>query len=97
MDNVTRFCALTLCLAVYLGVAYLLYWIAETWDKHSQKKSAEKIEIRRKEFNIECERAGKDMMLHDELLRIKQGSVQSQPIRKAVGYFSDEFAQTLVQ
>ena len=104
MDPITRFCAFALfagacamCILIICAFAYLVFIIAEAWDRHIKKESTEIIKNRRNEFKLECERAGKDLMLHDELERLKHKADRFRPIRKAVGYFSDEVAQALVQ
>lgn len=86
-----------MCIVVILAFAFLLFVIADKWDMYSKKNCQEKIDSNRKAFECECERAGKDLMLHDELQKLKEKSVRFQPIRKAVGYFSNEAAQALVR
>lgn len=97
MDNVTRLCGFILCMGAYITIAYILYWICESWDRKSRRKSRRKIEKRRREFEAECERAGRAMHNRDETHKTVNMQVRKKPIRKAVGYFSDDFAQLLLK
>lgn len=99
MDPITRLCAFILCFGIYLSFSYFLYWICETWDKYSKRKTQRKIKTRRDAFARSVERAGRALRREDN----KREAVsypkkeKKKPIRKAVGYFSDDLAQLLVK
>lgn len=97
MDATTRLCAFILCFSAYILFAYFLYWVAETWDKHSKRKSRRKTAQRRQAFERDCERVGRALLNRDEIHKTVNMPARKKPIRKAVGYFSDDLAQLLVK
>ena len=97
MDPITRLCAFMLCFSAYILFAYFLYWICETWDKYSKRKSRRKVNQRQQAFARDCERVGRALLNRDEIHKTVAMPVRKKPIRKAVGYYSDDLAQLLVK
>ena len=97
MDALTRLCAYVLCFGSIIYIAYLVVWLWDKLDRYDKKKYRRIIESRRQAFARDCERVGKALFNRDEIHKTVNMPTKKKPIRKAVGYFSDDLAQLLIQ
>ena len=99
MDPVTRFCAYVLC---FNSIILFASAIIKGWnilDKFDKNRYTKRIEASREDFALSVAKAGKRLQRDDhrrEAVNFLQEE-KKKPIRKAVGYFSDDLAQLLVK
>lgn len=97
MDPVTRFCAYVLCFSSLILFASAIIKGWNILDKFNKNRYAKKIKASREAFARSVERAGRALQRDDHRREAVNMPTRKKPIRKAVGYYSDDLAQLLVK